>query len=79
MLALQTGPPVYRKINLAATYLKFKVPVLFKIPYHISNAYQDISILKIISPIWPDFPLSTNIPDVQLETLGLHTFNVKTL
>lgn len=45
----------------------------------LAHTYQDISILKIISPVRPDLPLSPNVPYIQLEALRLHTFNVKTL
>ena len=41
--------------------------------------YQNISIFKIISPIWPNFSLSPNVPNVELETLGLHRLDVEAL
>ncbi len=41
--------------------------------------HQDISIFKIISPVWPDFSLSSNVPDVELEPLGLDRLDVEAL
>lgn len=35
----------------------------------VDDAYQDIGVLKIIPPVWPDLPLSTYVPNIQLETL----------
>ena len=43
------------------------------------STYKNISVFKIISPVWSDFPLPTNVPYVQFKTLWLHTLDVKTL
>ncbi len=41
--------------------------------------YKNIGIFKVISPVRSYLPLSTNIPDIQLEPGSLHAFNVETL
>ena len=43
------------------------------------STYKNISVFKIIPPVWSDFPLSANVPDIQFKTLWLYTFDVKTL
>lgn len=43
------------------------------------STYENISVFKIIPPVWSDFPLSTNVPYIQFKTLWLYTFDVKTL
>lgn len=40
---------------------------------------QCISIFKVVPPVWSDLPLTTNVPHVQLEALGLHTLYVEPL
>lgn len=41
--------------------------------------HQHICVLKIIPPVWPDFTLTSNIPNVQLEAIRLDTLYVETL
>lgn len=43
------------------------------------NTHKHVSIFKVISPVWPDLPLASNVPDVQFEALRLHALNVKAL
>lgn len=40
---------------------------------------KDIGVIEIISPIWSNFSLPTNIPDIQFETNRLDTFDIETL
>lgn len=44
-----------------------------------ANTHKDISVFKIVPPVWPDLPLSAYVPYVQLEALRLYTFDVKAL
>jgi len=48
---------------------------------HISirNTHKHISIFKVVSPVWSDLPLTSNVPDIQFEALRLHALNVKAL
>lgn len=41
--------------------------------------YQHICVLKIIPPVWSDFALTSNVPNIQLEACGLHALDVKAL
>ena len=43
------------------------------------STYQNICVFKVVPPVWPNLPLSTDIPDVQFEITGLDTFNVEAL
>lgn len=44
-----------------------------------ANTHKDISVFKIVPPIWPDLPLSAYVPHIQLEALRLYAFDVKAL
>lgn len=41
--------------------------------------YQHIGMIEVIPPVGPDFPLTTDVPDIQLEPFGLNGFYVETL
>ena len=41
--------------------------------------HKDIRVFEIVLPVRPYFPLTADVPDVQLEARRLHTFNVKPL
>ena len=42
-------------------------------------AYQYISVFEVVSPVGPNLSLSTNVPDVKLESLRLDRLNVESL
>lgn len=42
-------------------------------------SHQYISVLKVVSPVWPDLPLTSNVPNIQFKPLRLYAFNVETL
>lgn len=44
-----------------------------------NSTHQHISVFKIVSPVWPDLPLASNVPNIQFKTLRLDAFNVETL
>lgn len=45
----------------------------------ITSTHQHISVFKIVSPVRPDLPLASNVPDIQFKTLRLDTLNVESL
>lgn len=49
-----------------------------KIKYVVAT-YKNIDIIKIIPPVRSYFSLSSDVPDIELEPIGLNTFNIKTL
>lgn len=46
---------------------------------HRSSTHQHICVFKVISPVRPDLPLASNVPNVEFKALRLDAFNVETL
>ena len=44
----------------------------------IDDVDKNVGILEIIPPIGTNLPLSTNIPHIQLEALGIDALNIET-
>lgn len=46
---------------------------------HLSSTHQHICVFKVISPVRPDLPLASDVPNVKFKTLRLNTLNVESL
>ena len=42
------------------------------------DVYQDVGVVKIVPPVRSDLPLSSNIPNIELEAFALYRLDVKT-
>ena len=45
----------------------------------IYDVYQDVRVIKVIPPVRPDLPLSSNIPNIELEPLRLDGLDIESL
>lgn len=43
------------------------------------NTHQHISVFKVVSPVRPNLPLASNIPNVEFKSLRLDALNVESL
>lgn len=43
----------------------------------VDHVHQDVGVLEVVLPVWADFALAANVPDVQLKAVGHHRFDVK--
>lgn len=43
------------------------------------QAYEDVSVLEIVSPVRSNFTSAANVPDVQFKALALDAFYIKSL
>lgn len=44
-----------------------------------SSTHQHICVFKVVSPVRPDLPLTSNVPNIQFKTLRLDALNVESL
>ena len=61
--------------NAEQTFNKVKHSVLSVL----KSTHQHISVFKVVSPVRPDLPLASNVPDIQLKTLRLDALDVESL
>lgn len=44
-----------------------------------SSTHQHICVFKVVSPVRPDLPLASDVPNIQFKTLRLDALNVESL
>ena len=43
------------------------------------QSHQHISVFKVVPPVWPDLPLTSDVPNIQFKPLRLYALNVESL
>ena len=60
--------------------LQFMSRLLESLPVRrIDDVNQNVCVFKIVPPVWANFPLAANIPDVEFEAVRGDGLNVETL
>ena len=65
-------------MKLQNSYLKLLLGLLKALGIgRVDDVDEDVRVVKVIPPVRPDLPLSSNIPNIELEPLALYRLDIK--